>query len=87
MNQSVKQKPHSLEEPEDARSQLSYRVAMQVTELAVFPGALGRPTYYVCPRCDVTMEREYQSYCDRCGQRLAWNGRKHIRIIYPAVQK
>lgn len=31
-------------------------------------------TYYpVCPGCHVTLEREYQSYCDRCGQRLDWS--------------
>ena len=27
----------------------------------------------VCPNCGITMEREYQSFCDRCGQKLAWN--------------
>ena len=31
-------------------------------------------TYYpVCPGCHVTLEREYQRYCDRCGQRLDWS--------------
>jgi len=29
-------------------------------------------TYPVCPQCRLTLEREYQSYCDRCGQRLGW---------------
>lgn len=34
------------------------------------------PTYYpVCPRCKRTFEREYQKFCDRCGQRLAWKVR------------
>lgn len=27
----------------------------------------------VCPNCTITLEREYQSYCDRCGQKLAWH--------------
>ena len=26
----------------------------------------------VCPRCRNTMERDYQSFCDRCGQCLEW---------------
>lgn len=30
-------------------------------------------SYPVCPCCGLTMEREYQTYCDRCGQPLAWN--------------
>ena len=29
--------------------------------------------YPVCPNCHCTFEREYQRYCDRCGQKLAWN--------------
>lgn len=28
--------------------------------------------YAVCPRCAVTIDREYVSFCDRCGQRLSW---------------
>ena len=36
---------------------------------------LGTPPtgYCVCPGCNCTFEREYQAYCDRCGQKLAWN--------------
>lgn len=30
--------------------------------------------YPVCPQCGLTLEREYQAFCDRCGQRLAWRG-------------
>jgi tRNA(Ile2) C34 agmatinyltransferase TiaS len=26
-----------------------------------------------CPRCGTTMEREYQLFCGRCGQRLNWS--------------
>ena len=28
--------------------------------------------YPVCPRCQRTIERDYQSFCDRCGQYLEW---------------
>lgn len=24
-------------------------------------------------KCNMTIEREYQSFCDRCGQRLNWD--------------
>ena len=47
------------------QQQLGYRVPMQVTELMVFPYAFRETGYYVCPRCRITMEREFQSFCDR----------------------
>lgn len=60
----------------------SWRVPMPVTELKVFCDCLGRPSYYVCPRCGLTMEREFVSFCDRCGQRLGWRGYRSAKIIY-----
>lgn len=58
----------------------SYRLQMPVTEVMVFPDGNG---YYVCPRCHITVEREFTSFCDRCGQRLGWKGCKKARKIYP----
>ena len=29
--------------------------------------------YPLCPRCNFGVEREYQNYCEVCGQRLSWN--------------
>lgn len=37
--------------------------------------------YCVCPSCNRTFEREYQNYCDRCGQKLAWNCYKKGNLI------
>jgi rRNA maturation endonuclease Nob1 len=34
--------------------------------------------YWVCPNCRSTFDREYQSYCDRCGQKLKWQPLKNI---------
>lgn len=45
--------------------------AMEVTEIR-FYGYM-QTGYCVCPGCSCTFEREYQTYCDRCGQKLAWN--------------
>ena len=51
----------------------AYRRPMPVREYILYPSLFGtRSEYFLCPRCDITMEREYQSYCDRCGQRLGW---------------
>jgi len=61
-----------------------FRVAMRVTQLMVFPSFLsGETGYYLCPRCRITMEREFMAFCDRCGQRLDWSGCKTAEIIYP----
>lgn len=43
---------------------LLYRLPMRVKKF--------RRGFPVCPRCNTTIEREYQAYCDRCGQCLKW---------------
>lgn len=48
---------------------LSYRFPMPVKETFFCKEGFEYP---VCPRCKTTLEREYQSFCDRCGQALDW---------------
>lgn len=60
-----------------------YRAAMPVTELMVFETGQRRDGYYVCPRCRVTLDREFAAFCDRCGQRLDWRGYKKAKIVCP----
>lgn len=55
-----------------------YRKAMPVTEIRRFQGGCAYP---VCPRCGITLEREYQAYCDRCGQRLNWRSLHKAKIV------
>ena len=55
----------------------SYRQPMNVTEIHLFGDGTAYP---VCPRCRITIEREYQAYCDRCGQALSWKA-YHKAII------
>ena len=58
--------------PGEGEHALTYRRPMAVSALRRYGrGALCFP---VCPRCGSAMEREYQAYCDRCGQCLSWNG-------------
>lgn len=47
----------------------SYRKAQRVDEVLMTDYGQAFP---VCPRCKISMEREFMSYCDRCGQRLDW---------------
>ena len=52
------------------RHELSFRRPLAVTEAVLFPR--DRFHYPRCPRCRLTLDREYMSFCDRCGQRLDW---------------
>lgn len=55
-----------------------FRTPMPVVEVHRFRGG---GAYPVCPRCGITLEREYQSYCDRCGQRLSWRSLRKAKIV------
>ena len=59
-----------------------WRVPIPVTELKVLSNCPGRPAYYVCPQCELTMEREFMFFCDRCGQRLSWRSCQTAKTIY-----
>ena len=59
---------------------ISYRKPMAVTLTAIYTDNY---TYPVCPRCKCPMDREYLSFCDRCGQRLKWYGyKKHTEFYH-----
>ena len=63
---------------ESTEEKLSYRNPMPVKEVIAYPNNCSYP---VCPKCKNTFEREYQSYCDRCGQCLKWNEYNSAVII------
>lgn len=46
-----------------------YRIPMRVRSVLQYADG---NCYPVCPRCACTFDRVYTSFCDRCGQRLAW---------------
>ena len=55
--------------PPEPGKALRFRIPMPVTKVMVFRSG---NSYPVCPGCGITLEREYQRFCDRCGQRLDW---------------
>ena len=61
---------------QDVGEALSYRSPMPVSAMRRY-GA-GTMCFPVCPRCSCAMEREYQAYCDRCGQCLSWKGPRTV---------
>ena len=58
---------------------ISYRTAIRVTECITYDKCTSFP---ICPKCDCALEREYQSYCDRCGQKLSWVGYLKAKVRY-----
>lgn len=61
-----------------------YRIELLIKEVMVFPNG---DAYYVCPRCSITLEREFMTYCNRCGQHLGWKDCRKAKIIYPGDRK
>lgn len=48
----------------------TYRLPRTVTAVRIYRD---ENIFFVCPRCDVCIEREYQGYCHQCGQCLDWS--------------
>lgn len=69
--------------PDNIMQELSYRNPMQVVEIREHSNSY----FAVCPRCQMTLECEYQAFCDRCGQRLNWRGFSKIQISKSALEK
>lgn len=57
----------------------TYRISMRVKEVYSYKWGAEFPR---CPRCGTTMKREHQLFCDRCGQRLNWNGFDDCEVKY-----
>ena len=62
-------------------SAASYRAPMQVTTVRRFEFISHSTTFPVCPRCQQTLDREYQSFCNACGQALNWENFDQADVI------
>ena len=65
----------------------SYRAPMMVREVMIFSHRFEKYGYYVCPRCQITVEREFMNYCDHCGQCLNWARYEQATIVYPGSKQ
>lgn len=70
--------PNDILIPEQSRP-IDKSQIMQVSQILYISELTG--SFPVCPACKVTLEREYQNYCDRCGQRLGWKGFRQAEVI------
>lgn len=62
-------------------SAIAYRIPMEVRTIRVLGCGTGAGAYPVCPRCERTLDREYQLFCDRCGQALSWKHFSSAAVI------
>lgn len=60
--------PRPSEENSSVR-RLSCDRALPVSRVMLFD----KDSFPICPGCGCTLEREYQCFCDRCGQHLDWS--------------
>ena len=61
-----------------------YRTPLQVCELLLSRDGIYYP---ICPRCKCSIDREYMSYCDRCGQRLGWDRLRAAKVVEPPIAR
>lgn len=54
---------------ETIEEMIAHRQPLLIRECVRFKNGY---TYPVCPKCQCTLNRDYQAYCDRCGQKLSW---------------
>ena len=66
------------QEPDEAHA---FRRPMEVGAVRYVRTTAGLTGFAVCPRCRGNLEREYQTFCDRCGQKLDWKDYKKVRKI------
>ena len=57
----------------DSEQAMAYRSPMEVSDANSFRSSFSFSVFPICPRCTNTLSREYQLFCDRCGQHLSWN--------------
>lgn len=75
--------PNDLLIPSEVRKEMAFREPMPVKQIRCFQYLSGMAGFPVYPQCGRTMERKYQPYCDRCGQRLDWDNFSKATIILP----
>lgn len=55
-----------------------YRVSIPVQTIIHYPN---ESDYPLCPRCGCSLDREYLSFCNCCGQKLAWSKLKNATVL------
>ena len=64
---------------------VSYRIALPVTQIVRY--SVNGSCCPLCPRCKISLDREYESFCDRCGQKLCWDRFDYAEILIAPIHK
>lgn len=70
-----------MEKMSKGSSAAAYRIPMEVRSIKVIGWGSAASSYPVCPKCGLTLEREYQHFCDRCGQALDWKHFSQANVV------
>ena len=62
---------------------IEHRAEVQVVRIYGY----GNTAWAICPNCDNAVERDYQMYCEQCGQLLAWNKFSQGRVVVQRTLK
>lgn len=75
--------PNDLLLPSKIRKEMAFRTPIPVMQIRCVRYHYGLTGFPVCPQCGRSLEREYQPYCDRCGQCLDWSDFANAVILMP----
>lgn len=67
--------------------ELDFRICRPVTAVQCLRLNNRMTSFPICPKCGCTFEREYQSFCDRCGQRLDWSDFEKAVLVLPGGRR
>lgn len=64
--------------------ELAFRKPMTVNAIRCISLSGQLVGFAVCPQCGCSLAREYQHFCDRCGQKLDWGSYDKAVVILPS---
>ena len=77
------QTPNELLRVPPRHPELIFRTPMPVIAVKCMMISGKLSGFPVCPQCGSTLEREYQNFCDRCGQKIDWKDDHKATILLP----
>jgi predicted amidophosphoribosyltransferase len=64
---------------ETTEKSLSYRQPLTVTNVIIHRNGV---SVAICPKCHKAIDRDYQAFCDSCGQKLKWTAMRKMTVRY-----
>lgn len=61
------------------KCECKYRQTLEISEIVCLKRS--QVLFYICPRCNRVIDREFMRFCDSCGQKLSWNKINKVEVI------